>query len=236
MILCTPHTAFDGTERHATVYHRSARKTDSPAAPERHSLSLGPMVAASCARVACGPTAHPRTSPSSSSRPGHSRGGVARVPTLIEQLQPAAGGGQGLWAAMAAVAPADTAAGQSVPATPLASSRLVPRQTQAPRRPQRVQQRSQQQCQQQQPRAPATAVLLPSSLALAVRQLDVHLNEPPQPLPPQAPPPQQNDEEKDFFANVGDAIRTLREDYPLLFVKDLNCELAAAGVQLVAVL
>lgn len=79
-------------------------------------------------------------------------------------------------------------------------------------------------------------MLLPSSLALAVRQLDVHLNEPPQPLPPQAPPPQQNDEEKDFFANVGDAIRTLREDYPLLFVKDLNCELAAAGVQLVAVL
>ncbi|PSC72322.1 U2 snRNP-associated SURP motif-containing [Micractinium conductrix] len=28
--------------------------------------------------------------------------------------------------------------------------------------------------------------------------------------------------EKEFFANVGDAIRTLREDYPLLLVKDLN--------------
>lgn len=31
-------------------------------------------------------------------------------------------------------------------------------------------------------------------------------------------------DQQDFFANVGDAIRTLREDYPLLFVKDLNCE------------
>lgn len=28
----------------------------------------------------------------------------------------------------------------------------------------------------------------------------------------------------DFYANVGDAIRTLREDIPLLFQKDLNCE------------
>ena len=42
--------------------------------------------------------------------------------------------------------------------------------------------------------------------------------------------------EKEFFANVGDAIRTLREDYPLLLVKDLNCECrgswaAAAGRQ-----
>ena len=32
------------------------------------------------------------------------------------------------------------------------------------------------------------------------------------------------DRDPDFFANVGDAIRTLREDYPLLFAKDLNCE------------
>ena len=39
---------------------------------------------------------------------------------------------------------------------------------------------------------------------------------------------QQQDEEqrrRDFYANVGDAIRTLREDIPLLFHKDLNCEL-----------
>lgn len=28
----------------------------------------------------------------------------------------------------------------------------------------------------------------------------------------------------DYFANVGDAIRTLREDIPLLFQQDLNCE------------
>ncbi|MEW5298602.1 MAG: hypothetical protein WDW36_001706 [Sanguina aurantia] len=29
----------------------------------------------------------------------------------------------------------------------------------------------------------------------------------------------------DFYANVGDAIRTLREDIPLLFAKDLNYEI-----------
>jgi hypothetical protein len=28
----------------------------------------------------------------------------------------------------------------------------------------------------------------------------------------------------DYFANVGDAIRSLREDIPLLFQRDLNCE------------
>jgi hypothetical protein len=28
----------------------------------------------------------------------------------------------------------------------------------------------------------------------------------------------------DFYANVGDAIRTLRDDIPLLFERDLNCE------------
>lgn len=31
------------------------------------------------------------------------------------------------------------------------------------------------------------------------------------------------DRSPDYFANVGDAIRTLREDYPSLFYKDLNC-------------
>lgn len=65
--------------------------------------------------------------------------------------------------------------------------------------------------------------------------LKVQLNE-----PPPRPPPQlqqgggdsssgpggsgRDPDQQDFFANVGDAIRTLREDYPLLFVKDLNCE------------
>lgn len=63
--------------------------------------------------------------------------------------------------------------------------------------------------------------------------LKVQLNE-----PPPRPPPQlqqgggdsssgpggsgRDPDQQDFFANVGDAIRTLREDYPLLFVKDLN--------------
>ncbi|GAB4814274.1 hypothetical protein N2152v2_001320 [Parachlorella kessleri] len=35
-------------------------------------------------------------------------------------------------------------------------------------------------------------------------------------------PPQQQDKHKDYYANVGDCIRTLREDIPLLFSKDLN--------------
>lgn len=33
-----------------------------------------------------------------------------------------------------------------------------------------------------------------------------------------------NQKGENFHANVGDAIRTLREDIPLLFVNDLNCE------------
>ena len=57
--------------------------------------------------------------------------------------------------------------------------------------------------------------------------LNVQLNEQ---LPQQqSPPPPGEDRDKDFFANVGDAIRTLREDYPLLFVKSLNCEWAQLG-------
>jgi len=46
-------------------------------------------------------------------------------------------------------------------------------------------------------------------------KFEVQLNEPP------APPGQNH---ADYYANVGDAIRTLREDIPLLFNKDLNCE------------
>lgn len=67
--------------------------------------------------------------------------------------------------------------------------------------------------------------------------LGVQVNEPPPRRPQQqaeqlgapssggggGPDPDQ----QDFFANVGDAIRTLREDYPLLFVKNLNCECVA---------
>ena len=45
--------------------------------------------------------------------------------------------------------------------------------------------------------------------------LHIQINEPP------APPGKQK--HPDYYANVGDAIRTLREDIPQLFVKDLNC-------------
>lgn len=37
-------------------------------------------------------------------------------------------------------------------------------------------------------------------------------------------PPKPNNNDHDYYANVGDAIRTLREEVPLLFVKDLTCE------------
>ena len=43
----------------------------------------------------------------------------------------------------------------------------------------------------------------------------IQVNEPP------APPGKQK--HPDYYANVGDAIRTLREDIPQLFVKDLTC-------------
>jgi hypothetical protein len=43
---------------------------------------------------------------------------------------------------------------------------------------------------------------------------------------PKTTPPTKGPGEKssDYYANVGDAIRTLREDIPLLFRQDLNCE------------
>jgi hypothetical protein len=39
-------------------------------------------------------------------------------------------------------------------------------------------------------------------------------------------PPKSKSQEKspDYYANVGDAIRTLREDIPKLFEEDLNCK------------
>lgn len=45
--------------------------------------------------------------------------------------------------------------------------------------------------------------------------------------------PQQAESEqkhKDYYANVGDCIRTLREDIPMLFARDLNCECRPMGV------
>jgi hypothetical protein len=40
-------------------------------------------------------------------------------------------------------------------------------------------------------------------------------------------PPDQREKSPDYYANVGDAIRTLREDIPLLFERDLNCACGA---------
>ena len=42
---------------------------------------------------------------------------------------------------------------------------------------------------------------------------------------PPAPPGQKGQKHSDYYANVGDAIRTLRDDIPQLFAKDLDCEL-----------
>jgi hypothetical protein len=66
----------------------------------------------------------------------------------------------------------------------------------------------------------AQSLLLQSarpSLTTEKGRFDVQLNEPPK--------PPGRDKHQDFYANVGDAIRTLREDIPLLFVKELNCTL-----------
>lgn len=35
-----------------------------------------------------------------------------------------------------------------------------------------------------------------------------------------------NERSEDYFANVGDAIRCLREDIPALFERELNCKFA----------
>lgn len=45
----------------------------------------------------------------------------------------------------------------------------------------------------------------------------------------QQTPPDQRERSPDYYANVGDAIRTLREDIPQLFDRELNCERAARG-------
>ena len=39
------------------------------------------------------------------------------------------------------------------------------------------------------------------------------------------PTPRGKQKNSDFYANVGDAIRTLREDIPLLFEREFDCEL-----------
>lgn len=43
---------------------------------------------------------------------------------------------------------------------------------------------------------------------------------------PQRTRNQDREKDPDYFANVGDAIRSLREDIPMLFQRELNCECA----------
>jgi hypothetical protein len=44
------------------------------------------------------------------------------------------------------------------------------------------------------------------------------------------PTPPSSQKRPDFYANVGDAIRTLREDIPILFAKDLDCKYQTPGI------
>lgn len=195
------------------------------------------MAALSWAQRPTALVGQPRASRSgSSSLLGSSRRGLARSPPLKIELQPAGG-----WRACRPQAvyapPAEEADRVAVPRVPLPLSTLLaarlPRQaTQQPEGEQRAQQppRQQPQQQQQQPSqqpAPARGERprrSPRSPSLEARPLRVQLNEPP-PRPPQHQDGGERD--KEFFANVGDAIRTLREDYPMLFVKNLNCEWGA---------
>jgi hypothetical protein len=56
--------------------------------------------------------------------------------------------------------------------------------------------------------APGPAPVLPAYLAVSLEEK----------------PPAFKERTPDFYANVGDAIRTLRDDVPLLFERELNCE------------
>lgn len=53
----------------------------------------------------------------------------------------------------------------------------------------------------------------------------VSVDDKPKTTPPKGP----GEKSSDYYANVGDAIRTLREDIPLLFRQDLNCESPTAA-------
>ena len=66
-----------------------------------------------------------------------------------------------------------------------------------------------------------------TSLLPLASQPAVEEKPPPSPVPPESGGPRGGGDggrSPDYFANVGDAIRTLREDIPKLFDKDLNCE------------
>jgi hypothetical protein len=49
--------------------------------------------------------------------------------------------------------------------------------------------------------------------------------------PTEEKPPLSAEKSSDYYANVGDVIRALREDIPLLFQKDLNCKQPMSSVQ-----
>ena len=66
--------------------------------------------------------------------------------------------------------------------------------------------------------------------AASSTMLPVQVNQRPAQAPPQqqqqAPRPPGNDPKKreEFYANIGDAIRTLKKEIPQLFQKDLTCK------------
>jgi hypothetical protein len=173
--------------------------------PRVHSKRRGRMAATRPLQLACGPAIH--TVPSrTSNRPSTSRWNPSRAPLpLVEVLEAAPGAHE----VRPLPAPADGSAATAL------QSRISNNSSRAQPSQSWISQKDQQQQleQQRQPRALAAA-----PLASSLTQLGVRLNEPP------SKPPQQEERDKEFFANVGDAIRSLREDYPLLFVKDLNCE------------
>ncbi len=59
----------------------------------------------------------------------------------------------------------------------------------------------------------------------AVTQLAVRLDDPPDAVKER----EERRKRQEFYANVGDAIRTLREEIPLLFVQDFTCESPPPG-------
>ena len=186
------------------------------------------MRACGATRVACGPTALPHTprAPAGASRRQPAQVQVPRFlpPVILDTQQPA-----------------ERQAGEPAPAVApcvdgsRASSRRgsgYPRSSWAPQ-PQLAQQRHSCELLGHDALLPAVAPLEDGSSrgralasargdggGAAPSRLGVQLNEPP---PRQQQSGDEEQRDKDFFANVGDAIRTLRDDYPLLFAKDLDC-------------
>ena len=71
------------------------------------------------------------------------------------------------------------------------------------------------------------ALMASTSSSLPLASPPAVEEKPPPSVPPQSEGPKGGGDggrSPDYFANVGDAIRTLRDDIPKLFEKDLNCE------------